>query len=145
MLQLFLVGIGTGNPGHLTREAEHAIRGADLILLPHKEDNKAELAQVPATGTATQQAHARVRAVGAGYLRFAQAETGLFRTAFGGRFTVQQQPDPALGGATGLNPFEHLSAALDDLVAAGALPAARRLKPMSNSTARITAWCVMQG
>lgn len=46
MLQLFLVGIGTGNPGHLTREAEHAIRGADLILLPHKEDNKAELAQV---------------------------------------------------------------------------------------------------
>ena len=27
MLQLFLVGIGTGNPGHLTREAEHAIRG----------------------------------------------------------------------------------------------------------------------
>ena len=46
MLQLFLVGIGTGNPAHLTREAEQAIRGADLILLPHKEDNKAELAQV---------------------------------------------------------------------------------------------------
>jgi hypothetical protein len=35
-----------GQPRHLTREAEHAIRGADLILLPHKEDNKAELAQV---------------------------------------------------------------------------------------------------
>lgn len=46
MLQLFLVGIGTGNPEHLTREAEQAIRSADLILLPHKEDNKAELAQV---------------------------------------------------------------------------------------------------
>ncbi len=46
MLELFLVGIGTGNPDHLTREAEKAIRGADLVLLPHKEDNKAELAQV---------------------------------------------------------------------------------------------------
>ena len=46
MLQLFLVGIGTGNPDHITREAEQAIRSADLILLPHKEDNKAELAQV---------------------------------------------------------------------------------------------------
>jgi precorrin-6A synthase len=46
MLELFLVGIGTGNPDHLTREAESAIRGADLVLLPHKEDNKAELAQV---------------------------------------------------------------------------------------------------
>lgn len=46
MLELFLVGIGTGNPDHLTRAAENAIRGADLVLLPHKEDNKAELAQV---------------------------------------------------------------------------------------------------
>ena len=100
---------------------------------------EAALAQVPATGTATQQAHARVRAVGAGYLRFAQAETGLFRTAFGGRFTVQQQPDPALGGATGLNPFEHLSAALDDLVAAGALPAARR------QGAEYLAWSTVHG
>ena len=46
MLQLFLVGIGTGNADHITKEAENAIRSADLILLPHKEDNKAELAQV---------------------------------------------------------------------------------------------------
>lgn len=46
MLELFLIGIGTGNPEHLTREAEKAIRQADLILLPHKDDNKAELAQV---------------------------------------------------------------------------------------------------
>ncbi len=46
MLELFLIGIGTGNPDHITREAENAIRGADLVLLPHKEDNKAELAQV---------------------------------------------------------------------------------------------------
>ena len=100
---------------------------------------EAELVRLPATGTATQQAHAKVRAVGAGYLRFAQAETGLFRTAFGGRFTVQQQPDPAMGGATGLNPFEHLSAALDDLVATGALPAARR------QGAEYLAWSTVHG
>ncbi|MCD2511447.1 precorrin-6A synthase (deacetylating) [Comamonas endophytica] len=49
MLELFLVGIGTGNPDHLTREAENAIRNADLVLLPHKEANKAELAQVRLT------------------------------------------------------------------------------------------------
>lgn len=46
MLELFLIGIGTGNPEHITREAENALRQADLVLLPHKEDNKAELAQV---------------------------------------------------------------------------------------------------
>ena len=100
---------------------------------------EAELAQVPATGTPAVQAHARVRAVGAGYLRFAHAETGLFRTAFGGRFAVQHDPDPAMGGATGRNPFEHLSAALDDLVAAGALPAARR------QGAEYLAWSTVHG
>lgn len=46
MLELLLIGIGTGNPEHITREAENAIRGADLVLLPHKDDNQAELAQV---------------------------------------------------------------------------------------------------
>ncbi len=98
-----------------------------------------ELTQVPTTGTPTEQAHAKVRAVGAGYLRFAHAETGLFRTAFGGRFTVQQNPDPAMGGATGLNPFQHLSSALDALVAAGALPPARR------PGAEYLAWSTVHG
>lgn len=46
MRELFLIGIGTGNPDHITRAAENAIRAADLVLLPHKDDNKAELAQV---------------------------------------------------------------------------------------------------
>ena len=114
-----------------------AVRAAAVAAAARSME--AELAQVPATGTAAQQAHAQVRAVGAGYLRFAQAETGLFRTAFGGRFSVQQNPDPALGGATGLNPFEHLSAALDALVAAGALPPARR------PGAEYLAWSTVHG
>ena len=100
---------------------------------------EAEMARLPAKGTPVARAHAKVRAVGAGYLRFAHAETGLFRTAFGGRFTVQQQPDPAMGGATGLNPFQHLSAALDDLVAAGALPPERR------PGAEYLAWSTVHG
>ena len=114
-----------------------AVRTAALAAVA--EAMEAELAQVPTTGTPTAQAHAKVRAVGAGYLRFAHAETGLFRTAFGGRFTVQHDPDPAMGGATGLNPFQHLSAALDDLVTAGALPPARR------PGAEYLAWSTVHG
>ncbi|MES2611204.1 MAG: precorrin-6A synthase (deacetylating) [Pseudomonadota bacterium] len=41
---LTLIGIGTGNPDHLTRQAIMAMNAADLILLPHKGGDKAELA-----------------------------------------------------------------------------------------------------
>lgn len=41
---LTLIGIGTGNPDHLTRQAMAAMRSADLILLPRKGEDKAELA-----------------------------------------------------------------------------------------------------
>jgi precorrin-6A synthase len=44
MIDLFLIGIGTGNPDHLTAEAARAIAGADLILLPLKGEDKADLA-----------------------------------------------------------------------------------------------------
>ena len=73
------------------------------------------------------QARALLRAVGTGYLGFAQAETGLFRTAFVfGQHEVQVPPDPARTAAMGLNPFELLGAALDAMVATGVLPAERR-------------------
>lgn len=36
--QLSLIGMGTGHPDHLTRQAEAALRAADLVLIPHKED-----------------------------------------------------------------------------------------------------------
>ncbi|TDS76667.1 precorrin-6A synthase (deacetylating) [Comamonas sp. JUb58] len=41
---LSLIGIGTGNPDHLTRQAIAAMNAADLLLLPHKGEDKAELA-----------------------------------------------------------------------------------------------------
>lgn len=44
MIDLFLIGIGTGNPDHLTAEAAKAIAQADLILIPTKGEDKADLA-----------------------------------------------------------------------------------------------------
>lgn len=43
MIDLHLIGIGTGNPDHLTRAAERAMRAADLILLPRKRADTADL------------------------------------------------------------------------------------------------------
>ena len=46
MDRLVLIGIGTGNPDHLTGEGAAAIRGADLLLIPRKGDDKADLADL---------------------------------------------------------------------------------------------------
>lgn len=43
MIELSLIGIGTGNRDHLTRAAERAMRAADLILLPRKRADTADL------------------------------------------------------------------------------------------------------
>ena len=86
------------------------------------------------------QARALLRAVGTGYLGLAQAETGLFRTAFVfGQHEVQVPPDPARTAAMGLNPFELLGAALDAMVATGVLPAERRPQ------AEYLAWSAVHG
>ncbi len=44
MQHLSLIGIGTGDPGHLTRGAVQALRAADLILIPQKGAAKEDLA-----------------------------------------------------------------------------------------------------
>lgn len=43
MIDLHLIGIGTGNPDHLTRAAITTMNAADLILLPRKDDAKSDL------------------------------------------------------------------------------------------------------
>lgn len=43
MISLDLIGIGTGNPEHVTLAAIQAMREAELILVPRKGDDKAEL------------------------------------------------------------------------------------------------------
>jgi precorrin-6A synthase len=46
MTELWLVGIGTGNPDHVTAEGARAIREAELILIPRKGADKADLADL---------------------------------------------------------------------------------------------------
>ena len=46
MIELILVGIGTGNPDHLTLQAVKALNGADLILIPRKGETKSDLAEL---------------------------------------------------------------------------------------------------
>ena len=48
-LQLTLIGIGTGNPDHLTLQAIRAINRQDLILIPQKGEGKADLAALRRT------------------------------------------------------------------------------------------------
>jgi precorrin-6A synthase len=44
MKKLFLIGIGTGNPDHLTGEARRAIAQANVFLIPRKRQGKEDLA-----------------------------------------------------------------------------------------------------
>lgn len=46
MIQLALIGIGTGNPDHLTAQAVQEMNNADLILLPRKGSAKSDLADL---------------------------------------------------------------------------------------------------
>ncbi|MEC3909081.1 precorrin-6A synthase (deacetylating) [Sphingobium sp. CR2-8] len=43
MIELALIGIGTGNPDHLTAQAVQVMNNADLILLPRKGSAKSDL------------------------------------------------------------------------------------------------------
>ncbi len=43
---LWLIGIGTGSPSHLTLEGRDALREAAVILLPRKGEDKGDLARI---------------------------------------------------------------------------------------------------
>ena len=45
-MELLLIGIGTGNPEHLTLQAIRALNRADLVLVPRKGADKADLADL---------------------------------------------------------------------------------------------------
>lgn len=44
--KLWLIGIGTGSPAHVTAEGMEALRGASVILVPRKGPGKDDLVQV---------------------------------------------------------------------------------------------------
>lgn len=49
MISLCLIGIGSGNPEHMTLAAIRALNTADLVLIPRKGEEKAELARLRRT------------------------------------------------------------------------------------------------
>lgn len=93
---------------------------------------------VPA-GDAASVAHAHLRAVGTGYLRFARDEPGLFRTAFTVPTNLEQALSPDKAGPSGRTPFQLLGMALDELIEVGSLPAERR------PGAELLAWSSVHG
>ena len=101
-----------------------AVRSAALSELANAME--AEIAKVRRARSAEDAARATLRAVGAGYLRFAFTETGLFRTAFANAEPLGFTRDPARKGKSGLDPLELLGSALDKLVATGLLAQERR-------------------
>jgi precorrin-6A synthase len=46
MKQLYIIGIGTGNPDHLTMQAIGTLNKADVVLIPRKGEAKSMLAQI---------------------------------------------------------------------------------------------------
>ncbi|MFF9002872.1 TetR/AcrR family transcriptional regulator [Streptomyces achromogenes] len=100
---------------------------------------EAEQAALPEEKDPAVAARARFRAVGTGYLRFAQEEPGLFRTAFHVPGDMTHAAADTSAGATGQTPFELLGAALDELVEAGLLAEDRR------PGAEFLAWSAVHG
>ena len=115
----------------------HAVRAAALSALAVAIET--ELAGVRRRRRPADAARASLRAVGTAYLRFAEAETGLFRTAFTVPPATPGGADPAMAGESGLNPFQLLGAARDRLVDAGVLPPERR------PGAEYLAWSAVHG
>lgn len=113
-----------------------AVRSAALSELAKAME--AELAKIRDKRPA-EAARANLRAIGTGYVRFAFTETGLFRTAFSTPELLSFTGDPARAGASGLDPFSLLSAALDKLVETGLLPPGRR------PGAEFLAWSAVHG
>jgi AcrR family transcriptional regulator len=120
----------------------YAVRSAALAAVARAME--AELAAVPQDLPPAEFARANLRAVGTGYLRFAQAESGLFRTAFGPSDDLKERAQGAPGdserkGQSGLDPFELLGAAIDKLVSAGVMSPERR------PGAEFLAWSAVHG
>lgn len=114
-----------------------AVRSAALLALAAAIE--AELAKLPHQDDPADAARARLRAVGTGYLRFAQAEPGLFRTAFSVPADRQDATGPVPADNSRTRPYQLLAAALDELVNAGVLPHQRR------PGAEYLAWSAVHG
>lgn len=87
------------------------------------------LASVPNRGPKAKRAIARLRATGQGYIDFALAEPGLFRTAFASNSAETEKHSRSTDDHAGVSehhPFRILIRCVDDLVSVGVLSADRR-------------------
>jgi AcrR family transcriptional regulator len=119
------------------QELLQAVQAAALSKLAMTIE--AELAKLKGDIHSADVARGSLRAVGTGYLQFAHAEPGLFRTAFSVPAVDTAGADPARAGKSGLNPFQLLGMALDRMVEAGVLPKQRRMG------AEYLAWSAVHG
>jgi AcrR family transcriptional regulator len=95
-----------------------AVRDEAFKILADRMSSR--MSQVRAGPRTPTGARLRLRAVGESYLDFARTEPGLFDTAFAAA------DHPPSQGADTTGPFQHLQAALDNLVQAGILDPSRR-------------------
>lgn len=114
-----------------------AVRSASLSALARAIE--AELGKIKPSRSPAVTARASLRAVGTGYMQFAQDEPGLFRTAFTVPDVLEGKPVPEKSGDSGLNPLQLLGAALDKFVEAGLLTARQR------PGAEYMAWSAVHG
>lgn len=117
-----------------------AVRAAALAELARAI--QAELAVAERVREPKRRARAALRGVGLGYLRFARSEPGLFRTAFAARpFDVNERDasDGAARGTGGMDPFELLGHALDQMAEADLI------SPTQRRGAEWIAWSAVHG
>jgi len=118
-------------------ELLQAVRSAALAGLARSIEK--ELAKVANEADPVQFARDSVRAVGTGYMNFAIAEPGLFRTAFTVPDELHGEAVPEKAGGSGMNPFQLLGLALDRCLDAGLLTQEQR------KGAEFLAWSAVHG
>jgi AcrR family transcriptional regulator len=118
---------GHGDLIHAVKEKAQAVLTASM---------EAELAATDPLPDPADDAVRRLRALGRAYVHFAEAEPGLFRTAF---CREDKSAEDANAGMLNSRAFQLLGETLDDLLAAG------RLVPERRPCAEVAAWASVHG
>lgn len=122
---------------HFAGHEELVSAATDYALDELSAAMQKQLAARPESDDPVQYALGSFAALGRGYLAFARAEPGLFRTVFSEE-GVQRKPELD-GGRRSTDPFGLLLESLDELVAVGYLSVERR--PL----AEVAAWAMVHG
>jgi AcrR family transcriptional regulator len=120
---------------HFTGHEDLLGAAKECCLERMSEAMDTELARLPESGDRVRRALRRLAALGRGYLAFVAAEPGLFRTAFAQGLPLVSPVESAWEAG----PFLKVIEVLDELMAAGFLPAERR--PM----AEVSVWSAVHG